>query len=182
MQAVAAEQQHVAGLAALQQGHPEPLLRSSQGDGTRLAIRDPVDQRRRPVPRTRVQIAAGVDQVFQIAGPGRVVVDAEVIENEGVVVETAGTFIQGIFGIGGETHGTLRMAVESPDEELTGSAVNDDAEGAILVGGSRVSREVLEQAVKAVEGVSEVTVELVWEPPWSQDRMSDEARLSLGLF
>ncbi len=40
----------------------------------------------------------------------------------------------------------------------------------------------VEQAVRGVEGVSDVTVELVWDPPWTQDRISDEARLELGLF
>jgi FeS assembly SUF system protein len=36
--------------------------------------------------------------------------------------------------------------------------------------------------VKAIEGVSDCTVEIVWEPPWSPDRMSDVARLQLGLM
>ncbi len=40
----------------------------------------------------------------------------------------------------------------------------------------------VEQAVKQVEGVSDVNVELVWDPPWSQERMSDEAKLQLGLL
>ena len=40
----------------------------------------------------------------------------------------------------------------------------------------------VEAAVQAVEGVRTVKVELVWEPPWDQDRISDEARLSLGLY
>lgn len=40
----------------------------------------------------------------------------------------------------------------------------------------------VEDAVKKVEGVGAVKVELVWEPPWSQERMSDEARLELGLM
>jgi FeS assembly SUF system protein len=35
--------------------------------------------------------------------------------------------------------------------------------------------------VEAVEGVSGATVDVVWEPPWSPDRMSDAARLQLGL-
>lgn len=38
------------------------------------------------------------------------------------------------------------------------------------------------EAVKAVEGIQDAQVELVWNPPWDQDRMSDEARLALGLF
>ena len=40
----------------------------------------------------------------------------------------------------------------------------------------------VERAVNAVTGVSDCNVELVWEPPWDQDRMSEAARLELGLF
>ena len=40
----------------------------------------------------------------------------------------------------------------------------------------------VEQAVNQVEGVSDCTVELVWEPPWSQERMTEAARLELGIF
>jgi len=38
------------------------------------------------------------------------------------------------------------------------------------------------EAVAAVAGVGEVEVELVWEPPWSQDRMTEDARLVLDLL
>lgn len=38
------------------------------------------------------------------------------------------------------------------------------------------------EAVQKVEGVGEVKVELVWDPPWSQEKMTDEARLQLGLM
>ena len=40
----------------------------------------------------------------------------------------------------------------------------------------------VEEAVKKVEGVGQVRVELVWDPPWDQSKMSDEARLELGLM
>ena len=40
----------------------------------------------------------------------------------------------------------------------------------------------VEQAVNQVEGVSDCTVELVWDPPWTQDRMTEVARLELGIF
>lgn len=40
----------------------------------------------------------------------------------------------------------------------------------------------VEQAVNQVEGVKDCTVELVWEPPWTQERMSEAARLELGIF
>ena len=40
----------------------------------------------------------------------------------------------------------------------------------------------VEQSVLQVEGVDECVVELVWDPPWTQDRMTEAARLELGLF
>lgn len=40
----------------------------------------------------------------------------------------------------------------------------------------------VEKAVNEVDGVSDCTVELVWEPPWDQDRMTEAAKLELGLF
>ena len=33
-----------------------------------------------------------------------------------------------------------------------------------------------------VPGVEEVNVEIIWDPPWSVDMMSDEARMRLGLM
>jgi FeS assembly SUF system protein len=36
-------------------------------------------------------------------------------------------------------------------------------------------------AVAAVEGVGEVEVELTWEPPWTTDRMSEDAKLALDI-
>ena len=40
----------------------------------------------------------------------------------------------------------------------------------------------VETAVNAVEGVTDCTVELVWEPTWTQDRMTEAAKLELGMF
>jgi len=37
-------------------------------------------------------------------------------------------------------------------------------------------------AVSAVPGVRTVNVELVWEPPWGMEMLSDEARLELGFM
>jgi FeS assembly SUF system protein len=36
--------------------------------------------------------------------------------------------------------------------------------------------------VKAVPGVADARVEVVWDPPWDKDRMSEAARLQLGFF
>lgn len=40
----------------------------------------------------------------------------------------------------------------------------------------------VEKSVNEVPGVTDCTVELVWEPPWTQERMSEVARLELGMF
>ena len=78
----------------------------------------------------------------------------EVMENEGVVIETWGTLIQGIFGIGGETVGQLQTIVDSPHQPLTPELIQADHEGQILVGGSTVDRQTVEFAIdKGVKGI-----------------------------
>lgn len=36
--------------------------------------------------------------------------------------------------------------------------------------------------VESIEEVNQVYVDLVWDPPWTQDMMSEEAKLELGFF
>jgi FeS assembly SUF system protein len=38
------------------------------------------------------------------------------------------------------------------------------------------------EKVRAVPGVTDVKVDIVWDPPWTKDRMSDAARLQLGMW
>lgn len=45
---------------------------------------------------------------------------------------------------------------------------------------SFISREVKEK-LQTVSGVKEATVEVVWDPPWSPDKMSPEAKAQLGM-
>jgi metal-sulfur cluster biosynthetic enzyme len=40
----------------------------------------------------------------------------------------------------------------------------------------------VEQAAKGVDGVTDAKVEIVWEPGWTKDRMSDVAKLELGMW
>ncbi len=40
----------------------------------------------------------------------------------------------------------------------------------------------VERSVRGVEGVADAVVEVVWEPAWSPDRMSEAARLQLGML
>lgn len=110
--------------------------------GTISGLTGQVFLKRMPIP---VEINAYI--------PGKVV---EIISREGAVIETYAAIIQGIFGIGGESHGKIRIAVESPDEVLTPSLIDPDDEGAILIGGSMVTTEALKKGVKL--GVSCVIV------------------------
>jgi FeS assembly SUF system protein len=36
--------------------------------------------------------------------------------------------------------------------------------------------------VRMIDGVKDARVEIVWDPPWTKDRMSDAAKLQLGLW
>ena len=40
----------------------------------------------------------------------------------------------------------------------------------------------VKKAVEAVPGVTGANVDIVWDPPWTRDRMSDAAKLQLGIF
>jgi hypothetical protein len=92
-------------------------------------------------------IAVTIDSYIK----GKVV---EVMENEGAVIETNAAFIQGIFGVGGETHGNLKVAVNSPDQHLTADMISADDTGKVLVGGSLVTKEALLKAIENnVEGI-----------------------------
>lgn len=80
----------------------------------------------------------------------------EVLGNEGVVVESIATFVQGIFGIGGEVRGELMVAVDSPQQELTADLINDSSRGKVLLGGSFVTSATLRKAISA--GVKAIVV------------------------
>jgi FeS assembly SUF system protein len=40
----------------------------------------------------------------------------------------------------------------------------------------------VEGKVKSVQGVTEAKIDLVWDPPWDQNKMSEAARLQLGMM
>ncbi|MBI4800917.1 MAG: hypothetical protein HY796_00150 [Elusimicrobia bacterium] len=80
----------------------------------------------------------------------------EVIPGFGVTVEAEGTFIQGIFGIGGETTGEIAVAVESPDEDLTPEAIKDIYKGKVVIGGKHAGLAAINRAIEV--GVSAIVV------------------------
>jgi len=40
----------------------------------------------------------------------------------------------------------------------------------------------IESKVRAVDGVTDVKIDLVWDPPWEPSKMSEAARLQLGMM
>ena len=71
---------------------------------------------------------------------------AEILPSEGVVIETRGAFLQGIFGVGGETCGEIAIAASGPDEELEASRLRPEHRGKVVVGGSYVAHATLMRA------------------------------------
>jgi hypothetical protein len=96
--------------------------------------------------------------------PGKVV---KIIEEEGAVIETKGAFIQGIFGLGGEKHGEIKIVVDNPSEKLTENKITPDCKDKIIVGGSLVTLEALKKAVEigvsgiVTGGVKDVDIESI---------------------
>ena len=60
-------------------------------------------------------------------------------------------------------------------EQLVGSKEPEPGQSALFI-----PNEVKEN-IKKVEGVSDVSLNLVWEPPWDREKMSEAAKLELNL-
>jgi hypothetical protein len=78
---------------------------------------------------------------------------SKVLSNNGVVVETPASFVQGIFGVGGERQGEIMMIADR-QPELKPEMINSSHSGKILVGGSIVTADVLKKAdAEGVKGI-----------------------------
>jgi len=131
--------EHVAAGEAL--AATQPWLRwfkttvASPVDGTVESISSVTGQVILRKPARPVEVLAYVD--------GMVV---EVLPGEGVVVEARGAFVQGIFGVGGETWGTIRMLASRPDERVAEDAADGDCAGCILVAGALLTSGMIDRA------------------------------------
>lgn len=86
-------------------------------------------------------------------------IDGKVVEadeGEHVTVEVTGSFIQGIFGVGGETYGRIIVASDDPNGVLDENSFTEEMKGAVVVGGSLITYEGLQKAIKC--GVNAVVV------------------------
>lgn len=79
---------------------------------------------------------------------------SQVLPQEGVIIDADVTFIQGIFGIGGEAYGPIRLVAASADEDVTAEHLTTEHAGAIVVGGRRIHGDAVHRAVEL--GVSAI--------------------------
>ncbi|MCL2063625.1 MAG: hypothetical protein FWG98_04550 [Candidatus Cloacimonetes bacterium] len=86
-------------------------------------------------PRIPVQIKAFIE--------GLVI---DVIPEEGVVIENKSAYIQGIFGICGETSGEIKMLCSQPTQDLTPDLITSDCAGKLVVGGALTPIETILKA------------------------------------
>ena len=114
-----------------------------------------------PIDGTIESISGVTGQIVMRDAPIPVEVDAymtgvvkEIIPEEGVIVESEAAFIQGIFGIGGESRGNMEILVKDREQELTADLLNESHKGKIVVGGSYISLETYKKALSlGVAGV-----------------------------
>jgi len=71
----------------------------------------------------------------------------EIFAREGVAVRTMATFVQGIFGIGGETHGLVKVVVSGPTDVLDEAQIKPEHKDCVIVGGSLVTAAALKRAI-----------------------------------
>lgn len=79
---------------------------------------------------------------------------SEVIPEEGVVLQTTAAFVQGIFGIGGERRGALKILTKDSGSPLTDDLIDESCKGKVLVGGSFLTLNAFKKAEKmGAEGI-----------------------------
>lgn len=69
-----------------------------------------------------------------------------VLQKRGVVIETTGAVVQGVWGTGGESFGVLKRLVKSPDRSIRARDIDPSCHGTIVIGGSEINEAVLERA------------------------------------
>ncbi|MBX3439032.1 MAG: hypothetical protein KF861_16195 [Planctomycetaceae bacterium] len=71
----------------------------------------------------------------------------DVMPGEGVLVEADVSFVQGIFGIGGEAFGPIVMACHDHTQEFVPDLITNEMRGAVIIGGARMPGETIRRAI-----------------------------------
>ncbi len=88
-------------------------------------------------PRIPVEIKAFMDGLI-----------TEVIPDEGVIIENRSAYIQGIFGLAGETNGEIKMLAKTPDDHLDPASITPDCKGKVIVAGALCSLAAIKKAAE----------------------------------
>ena len=111
---------------------------------------------RSPVGGRLESISEVTGQVMVREPPQKVAVEAyvdgtvvEVIPREGAVVEAEAALVQGIFGVGGERRGRLRVLARSPDAVVEAADLDSGCRNAIIVVGALLTASLVEAARSA---------------------------------
>lgn len=100
-------------------------------------------------PRIPIQVKAFIDGIV-----------VDVIENEGVVIENKSAYVQGIFGLGHETNGEIKLLVNDPEQITTIKEITPDCKDKIIVTGALLTIDIIEQAKSAgVRGIIAAGIE-----------------------
>ena len=134
------------------------LARVSAQDADALGV-NPADERKKQEEATRLADAPLEEQVWnQLKG----VYDPEIpvdIVNLGLVYDCV------IEEIGGQTVVSVKMTLTAPGCGM-GPVIAADAQARLLT----------------IEGIDDARVELVWDPPWNQEMISEEGKMKLGMI
>jgi hypothetical protein len=109
-------------------------------------------------------VRAPQDGVVAAVGGGRVLLESvgepievqaylsgtvsNVMPGKGVLIEVVGAWIQGVWGLGGESFGVIRVVSKRPDRPLRARRIDVGCHGAVLVGGSTLDQAALQQALE----------------------------------
>lgn len=109
-------------------------------------------------------VRAPQDGIVAAVGGGRVLLETEgepvevraylpgtvsdVLPKRGALIEAIGALIQGVWGSGGESFGVLKVLVNEPHQPLRARAIDVASHGAVLVGGSTMDQDALQQAME----------------------------------
>lgn len=88
-------------------------------------------------PRIPVEIKAFMDGLI-----------TEVIPDEGVIIENRSAYIQGIFGLAGETNGEIKMLAKTPDDHLDPASITPDCKGKVIVAGALCSLAAIKKSAE----------------------------------
>jgi hypothetical protein len=79
----------------------------------------------------------------------RAYIDGDVVsvrDGEGCEIDAEVAYVQGIFGVGGETQGRIINACDTHDQELSADCITPEMKGCIIIGGARMTAEAIQKA------------------------------------